>query len=182
MSSSTERRNSPSTSDSPNDVISNRRDTKCRSRGSPLPTAFRLSGKRSCRDSAGPFSGGRRRLQCSNSLAGQRQGGGECPDQGPCAASVLASVFCELSTARSAHGTRVAPDRTTPPGPVAGGEGTITRQRLLYDFFIFYPLTLLWGGDRLCSMIVSTQPNRVLTTSRTEAAGGRRRWNCRNVK
>ncbi len=108
--------------------------------------------------------------------------GGECPDQGPCAASVLASVFCELSTARSAHGTRVAPDRTAPPGPVAGGEGTITKQRLLYDFFIFYPLTLLWGGDRLCSMIVSTQPNRVLTTSRTEAAGGRRRWNCRNVK
>ncbi len=36
----------------------------------------------------------------------KRQGGGECPDQGPCEASVLASVFCELSTARSEDGAR----------------------------------------------------------------------------
>ncbi len=39
----------------------------------------------------------------------KRQGGGECPDQGPCEASVLASVFCELSTARSEHGAARRP-------------------------------------------------------------------------
>ncbi len=42
-------------------------------------------------------------------MPAKRQGGGDCPDQGPCEASVLASVFCELSTARSEHGAARRP-------------------------------------------------------------------------
>ena len=42
-------------------------------------------------------------------LYSQRQGGRDCPRSGPCEASVLASVLCELSTARSEDGAARRP-------------------------------------------------------------------------
>ncbi len=66
---------------------------------------------------------GYKRIADYGTGANRRQGGGECPDPGPCEASVLASVFCELSTARSEHGAARRPrigQLRQDPSPASG--------------------------------------------------------------